>query len=198
MARAFDRLTTTMRSLCYEPGFVTTRGDSPAALGNRIAAAAIASGRSDGSLEREHYADASYVPENAPLVVTQPGTPMHDATFWQPLAFGQIVIQGGLPIPAEVQTFVGSQWGHVRGFALTASKPGLPSTPGRRPSAFRRPVHTSVQRWMSSARARESPEPRSANAGLDRKPLRAGGTRSPTLSPIRKAMWELRSGLPRT
>ena len=133
MARAFDRLTTTMRSLCYEPGFVTTRGDSPAALGNRIAAAAIASGRSDGSLEREHYADASYVPENAPLVVTQPGTPMHDATFWQPLAFGQIVIQGGLPIPAEVQTFVGSQWGHVRGFALTASKPGLPLDPGSPP-----------------------------------------------------------------
>ena len=56
---AFDRLTATLRSLCYRPGFVSTRGDSPAALGNRIAAAAIAFGRRDGSLEREHYIDSS-------------------------------------------------------------------------------------------------------------------------------------------
>ena len=109
------------------------RGDSPAALGNRIAAAAIAFGRSDGSLEREHYIDPSYVPVNEPLVVSQPGATMHDRTFWQPLALGQIVIQGGLPIPAKTQTFVGSQWGHVRGFALPVSKNGLPIDPGPPP-----------------------------------------------------------------
>src|SRR5262249_7707068 len=126
-------LTATMRSLCYEPGFVSARGDSPAALGNRIAAAAIAFGRHDGSREREHYVDAGYAPVNAPLVVTQPGTPMHDATLWQPLASGQIVIQGGLAKPADVQTFVGSQWGHVRGFALTASKTGAPIDTGPPP-----------------------------------------------------------------
>jgi Na+-translocating ferredoxin:NAD+ oxidoreductase RnfD subunit len=133
MAAAFHRLTTTMRSLCYRPGFVSTKGDSPAALGNRIAAAAIAFGRSDGSLEREHYVDPGYVPVNEPLVVSQPGTTMHDRTFWQPLAFGRIVIQGGLSIPAEVQSFVGSQWGHVRGFALPQSKRGLPLDPGPPP-----------------------------------------------------------------
>jgi hypothetical protein len=133
MGRAFDRLTATLRSLCYQPGFVSVRGDSPAALGNRIAAAAIAFGRSDGSLEREHYGDPSYVPVNEPLVVSQPGATMHDRTFWQPLALGQIVIQGGLPIPAKTQTFVGSQWGHVRGFALPVSKNGLPIDPGPPP-----------------------------------------------------------------
>jgi len=134
MASAFARLTATMRSLCYQPGFVSTRGDSPAALGNRIAAAAIAYGRRDGSLESMHYVDASYAPVNEPLVVSQPGTTMHDGTFWQPLASGRIVIQGGLSIPANVQTFVDSQWGHVRGFALPASKKGLPIDPGPPPS----------------------------------------------------------------
>lgn len=58
---------------------------------------------------------------------------MHDRTFWQPLAFGSIVIQGGLSIPAQTQTFVGSHWGHVRGFALPASKDGLPIDPGPPP-----------------------------------------------------------------
>jgi hypothetical protein len=133
MAAAFAKLTATMRSVCFRTGFVGTQGDSPAALGNRIAAAAIAYGRRDGSLERQHYADPSYVPANEPLVVSQPGAAMHDAAFWQPLAFGHIVIQGGLSVPAEVQPFVASQWGRVRGFALTASKDGLPIDPGAPP-----------------------------------------------------------------
>ncbi len=133
MRRSFDRLKSTMRSLCYRPDFTGTRGDSPAALGNRIAAAAIAFGSRDGSLERQHYIDPSYTPVNEPLVVGKPGTTMHDRTYWQPLAFGQIVIQGGLPIPARVQTFVGSQWGQVRGFALLDSKKGLAIDPGPSP-----------------------------------------------------------------
>jgi hypothetical protein len=151
---AFDRLTATLRSLCYRPGFVSTRGDSPAALGNRIAAAAIAFGRRDGSLEREHYIDSSYVPANEPLVVSQPGATMHDRTFWQPLAFGQIVVKGGLPIAAKVQSFVGSQWGHVRGFALPASRDGLPIDPGPPPlgdpsSATYKQAALNVIRWNS-------------------------------------------------
>jgi Na+-translocating ferredoxin:NAD+ oxidoreductase RnfD subunit len=151
---AFDRLTATLRSLCYRPGFVSTRGDSPAALGNRIAAAAIAFGRRDGSLEREHYVDSSYVPANEPLVVSQPGATMHDRTFWQPLAFGQIVVKGGLPIAAKIQSFVGSRWGHVRGFALPASRDGLPIDPGPPPlgdpaSAAYKQAALNVIRWSS-------------------------------------------------
>ena len=122
-----------MRSLCYRTDFVSTEGDSPAALGNRIAAAAIADGKSDGSLESQHYIDPSYSPVNEPLVLARPGTTPHDRTLWQPLAFRQITIQGGLPIPAQVQTFVGSQWGHVRGFALQSSRKGLPVDPGPPP-----------------------------------------------------------------
>jgi hypothetical protein len=133
LARSFERLTATMRGLCYEPGFTDASGDSPAAVGNRIAAAAIEYGRRDGSLEDQHYLDPSYVPVNEPLIVSQPGSTMHDRTFWQPLALGRIVTQDGLTIPARVQTFVASQWGHVRGFALPASKKGLPVDPGSPP-----------------------------------------------------------------
>ena len=64
--RTFPLLTERLRSLCYSPDFTSTAGDSPAALGNRIAAAAIAAGRTDGSLEAQHYVDPTYVPQNAP------------------------------------------------------------------------------------------------------------------------------------
>src|SRR5262249_6659692 len=151
---AFEPLTATLRSLCYRPGFVSARGDSPGALGDRIAAAAIAFGQHDGSLEREHYVDSSYAPVNEPLVLSQPGTTMHDRTFWQPLAFGQISVKGGLPVAAKVQTFVGSQWGHVRGFALPAAKDGLPIDPGAPPlgtptSASYKQAALDVIRWSS-------------------------------------------------
>jgi hypothetical protein len=129
----FARLTATMASLCYRPGFVSTRGNSPAALGNRIAAAVIAYGRRDGALEPLRYIDTSYTPANAPLVVGQPGTVMHDPTLWQPLALAQFVTQNGLSVPGKVQTFIGANWGHVRGFALPRSANGLPIDPGRPP-----------------------------------------------------------------
>ena len=133
--RTFPRLTERLRSLCYSPDFTATTGDSPAALGNRIAAAAIAAGRNDGSLEAQHYVDASYVAQNAPLVLSQPGSTVHDATFWQPLALGLIAEKGLAPIPAKVQTFVGAQWGHVRGFGLPTSAKGLPIDPGPPPTS---------------------------------------------------------------
>ena len=102
-------------SLCYSPDFTSTAGDSPAALGNRIAAAAIAAGRHDGSIEALHYADPSYAPQNQPLIVAQAGSTVHDATFWQPLALAQVSPRrGGRRSRRDVQTFVGSQWGHVR------------------------------------------------------------------------------------
>jgi hypothetical protein len=133
MRLTFDELSRIMRSLCYRIDFTSTKGESPAALGNRIAAAVIRSGRKDGSLERLHYADESYVPVNTPLVVAEPGTVMHDPTFWQPLALDQNVAQNGLTVPGKVQTFIGAQWGHVRGFALPPAKNGVPIDPGPPP-----------------------------------------------------------------
>jgi FG-GAP-like repeat/ASPIC and UnbV/Domain of unknown function (DUF6851) len=129
----FDELTRTMRSLCYRIEFTSTKGNSPAALGNRIAAAVIRYGKRDGAQETRHYADESYTPVNVPLVVAQPGTTMHDPTLWQPLALDQVVAQNGLAVPGKVQTFIGARWGHVRGFALPRSKKGLPIDPGPPP-----------------------------------------------------------------
>ena len=133
LSRTFALLTDRLRSLCYSPDFTMRTGGSPAALGNRIGAAAILAGRNDGSLEALHYVDASYVPQNGPLVVSQAGSTVHDPTFWQPLALGTIAAHGLGAIPAKIQMFVGSQWGHVRGFALPPSAKGLPIDPGPPP-----------------------------------------------------------------
>ena len=122
-----------MEDLCYDIDYVSTEGDSPAALGNRIAATVIERGRDDGSLEETRYVDTDYKPVNAPLVVSESGAEMRDPDRWQPLALAQIVAQNGLPIPGKVQSFIGPHWGHVASFALPESAEGLPIDPGPAP-----------------------------------------------------------------
>ena len=117
---------------------------SPAALGNRIAAAAIAAGRHDGSNESLHYADPTFTSQNQPLIVHAAGSTVEDATFWQPLALGTIQPHSSLTAePADVQSFVGAEWGHVRTFALPRSRRGLPIDPGASP--LRDPSSARVQ-----------------------------------------------------
>lgn len=133
LQETFDQLASTMESLCYRIDYTRTEGDDPAALGNRIAAAAIAFGLTDGSLEETRYVDTDYKPVNPPMVVASPGTVMSDPNRWQPLALSQLVAQNGLPIPGNVQRFVGPHWGHVLGFALVESPEGTPIDPGPPP-----------------------------------------------------------------
>jgi hypothetical protein len=133
LQETFDELTRTMESLCYRIDYVDTEGDSPAALGNRIAAAVIAYGKSDGSLEQQRYIDTDYKPSNPPLVVSESGATMTVPNLWQPLALAQFVAQNGLPIPGNVQRFVGPHWGQVRTFALPPSAQGTPVDPGPPP-----------------------------------------------------------------
>lgn len=134
LQETFDELTRTMQSLCYRIDYIATEGDSPAALGNRIAATVIDQGRGDGSLERQRYVDTNYHPANPPLVVKEPGTTMRDPARWQPLALDQLIAQNGLAVPGKVQTFVGPHWGHVEAFALPRSRRGLPLDPGPPPA----------------------------------------------------------------
>ena len=129
----FDELASTMTSLCYRIDFVGTAGDSPAALGNRIAATVIETGRDDGSLEAQRYVDTDYRPVNAPMVVARPGTTMRDPNRWQPLALSQLVSQNGVPMPGSVQRFVGPHWGSVPAFALPEAPTGVPIDPGPPP-----------------------------------------------------------------
>jgi hypothetical protein len=127
----FDRL---MQDLCYPIGFRSTQGDSPAALGNRIAAAAIEFGLTDGSNEADGYS-SDYEPVNAPLVVAESGPiRMTDPNRWQPLQLEFMISQNGIPIEDGSQQFIGPHWGHVAGFAIEdEGGRGLPMDPGAPP-----------------------------------------------------------------
>jgi hypothetical protein len=133
LEETFSQLVSTMESLCYRIDYTRTDGDSPAALGNRIAAKVIEYGRNDGSLERQRYIDTGYTPVNDPLVVNEGGAKLRDPNRWQPLALDRLIAQNGLPIPGKVQSFVGPHWGRVAGFALPSSPDGLPLDPGPPP-----------------------------------------------------------------
>jgi hypothetical protein len=114
-----------MYELGLDTTYTTTEGDTPAAVGNRIAAAQIAYGLADGSNEQGNYADPGYLPVNEPLIVKQPGTIMADPNRWQPLALDVIITQNGIPLPGNIQTAVGTRWAKVKPFALPP-----PAVPG--------------------------------------------------------------------
>src|SRR6185369_856872 len=107
-----------MDALGYEKTFTSTVGDTPAAVGNRIAAAVLAYGATDGSDEANDYADPTYTPVNEPLIVKLPGATMVDPNRWQPLALDFMVSQNGIPLPGKVQKNVGARWGNVKAFAF--------------------------------------------------------------------------------
>lgn len=126
----FDAL---MADLCLSDDVTTTDGDTPAAVGNRIAAVVLAAYADDGSNEANGY-EADYAPVNEPLEVAMPGTDLVDPNRWQPLQIEQMVTQNGIPVADDVQTFIGPHWGHVTGFALPDGGPaGLPMDPGPPP-----------------------------------------------------------------
>jgi hypothetical protein len=118
---AFSRVSfdARMRQLGYDADFTSTEGDSPAALGNRIAATILAFGLSDGSNEQNGYANQHYQPVNPPLIMALPGNPdLVDPNRWQPLALSFFVDQSGNPIPGGFPPFLSPEWGQVVPFAL--------------------------------------------------------------------------------
>jgi hypothetical protein len=167
--RTFALLGRRLRALCLSPDDVAASGSSPAAVGNRVAAAAIVYGQHDGSAEALHYADPNYLPQNGPLVVAQAGSAVHDATFWQPLALAEVAAHGAGFVPAAVQTFTGAQWGGVRGLGRVnvPSVPwvGLPSSRGYRQSAL-----AVLRATSGTAPAAADPSPLGWNAFADRLP----------------------------
>jgi len=130
---AADELGATMTRLCLDPEYAATDAGDPAAVGNAIGEAVIARGAEDGSLEEARYVDAGYIPLNEPLVVSESGTVMADPNRWQPLALDEQISQNGLPIPGQVQSFIGPHWGHVEAFALLPSEDGTSIDPGPPP-----------------------------------------------------------------
>ncbi len=123
-----------MDTLCYPVAVTTTNGDTPAAVGNRIGAAVVAYGLTDGSNQANGYASPDYKPVNPPLVVAKPGTVMVDPNRWQPLQLEHMISQNGIPVTNGVQQAVGPHWGHVEGFGLPdAGASGVPIDPGPPP-----------------------------------------------------------------
>jgi hypothetical protein len=108
-----------MAQLGYDKTKTTTVGNSPAAIGNRIAATIIAYGLGDNSNEQNAYKNQIYVPKNPPLIPPLPGNPtMIFPNLWQPLALDFFIDQGGNPIPGGYPGFLSAEWGKVKNFAL--------------------------------------------------------------------------------
>jgi hypothetical protein len=117
-----------MDSLGYDRNFTSTAGNSPAAIGNRVAENMISYGLADGSNQAANYADTSgYVPSNAPLVVQTPGITLVDRNLWQPLTIPTAT--GGTATPP----FLTPHWGEIRSFGLTKAPGSVFHDPGPPP-----------------------------------------------------------------
>jgi len=109
-----------MNDLGYDINFTDTTGDSPAALGNRIAQSVIDFGLSDGANEQNDYANLFYEPINPPLLPDFAGNPdILDLNRWQPLALEFFVDQSGNPIPTGYPDALSPEWGMVAPFSLS-------------------------------------------------------------------------------
>ena len=127
----FDQL---MADLCYPIDMSATDGETPAALGNRIARVILEAGRGDGSNEAEGYVSDDYQPVNDALTVDASGTVMIDPNRWQPLQIEEMISQNGIAVENGTQEFIGPFWGFVEGFALPEAPPsGVPLDPGPPP-----------------------------------------------------------------
>lgn len=117
-ATTLQRIRDKMVNLGYDPDFVGTAGDDPAAVGNRIFEQMRDGCINDGSNEPINYAAPGYMPVNQPLVLAFDGTTMNDPNRWQPLAFDYLVDQNGIVIGAATQSFVCPHWDSTTPFAL--------------------------------------------------------------------------------
>lgn len=117
MLPQYDALQT---ALGYSTTDVGTSGDSPSAIGNRIAQAVLAFGLADHSNEANNYANEVYEPVNPPLLPEFPGNPtLQEPNHWQPLALQYFIGQDGIPVPTGYPPFLSPEWGQVTPFALS-------------------------------------------------------------------------------
>jgi hypothetical protein len=123
-----------MDQLTYPTAMTDTVGDTPAAVGNRIAKAVLEYGSADGSNEANGYTAPDYKSVNPPLVVALRDITVVDPNRWQPLQIEYLVSQNGVVLPSGVQTAVGPHWGHVTSFGIPAGGlSGVPFDPGPPP-----------------------------------------------------------------
>ncbi|MCH2222434.1 MAG: hypothetical protein MK097_19245, partial [Dechloromonas sp.] len=127
----FPRYRELMAELGFDPDNTGMEGNSPAAVGNRIAARVLAFGLEDGANEAAGYENRLYEPVNPPLLPAYPGNPdIVDMNRWQPLALDVFVDQAGNPIVGGYPDFLSPEWGGVVSFALTPDMRTLRSRDG--------------------------------------------------------------------
>ena len=127
-------LDATMAAMCYSTEDIGSSEDPAVVLGDHIGQTVIDATLDDGAREADGYLDDQYSPVNAPLDLRGSGAiEMVDPNRWQPLAFDVAATQNQIPLPTNSQTFVGSHWGDVDGFALPGTGGGLPLDPGPPP-----------------------------------------------------------------
>ena len=118
-----------------DPNKTGTQGDTPAAIGNRIAQTVLDATREDGSNEANGYKDTTgFKSVNPVLQPERPGTGMVDPNQWQPLLLEVSFSQNGIQTANE-QKFVGAGWREVRPFAMKRSG-RLYHDPGPAPTAL--------------------------------------------------------------
>jgi len=122
-AATFVDIRQQMVDLGYDPDFTSLAGETPAALGNRIAKSVIDRGLGDGAREAFNYSNPpGFDPVNPPLTFDLPGTTMNDPNRWQALHFlGGRIDQFGRPINESTQRHLTPFWGQVTPFAMTAA-----------------------------------------------------------------------------
>ena len=126
-ATSQDCFTKFMGVLGYDPSDDTRTGNSPRAIGNRIAAALIEACLDDGCNESENYEDMTgYMSVNKPLAVEQPGVSIVDPNIWQPIDLAEAETQNGIPTGAGAQGYICSNWDLLVPFALTRADVSTP------------------------------------------------------------------------
>lgn len=115
----FPRYDLLMDAMGYDKANESVVGNDPAALGNRIAAAIITFGLTDGANEQGGYENLYYESINPPLLPDFPGNPdIIDVDRWQPLALEYFKDQSGNPFPFGYPDFLSPEWGDVTPFSL--------------------------------------------------------------------------------
>ena len=111
-----------MDALGYDRFDTSEVGDTPSALGNRIAASVLAFGAGDNANEANDYVNQSYLPVNPPILPALPGNPgLNHPNRWQPIAIDFFVDQAGNAIAGGYPEFLSPEWGAVTPFALSSS-----------------------------------------------------------------------------
>ncbi len=132
-----------MAELGYELQHSDMEGNSPASIGNRIAALYIDLGLNDGSNQAHDYADTTgYAPVNWGLRFERSFLQVFYPNRWQPLEFTSNILSegaveaarkdelldnpgGGPPATVLRQVFFEPHWGEVATFALARESPEL-------------------------------------------------------------------------